>query len=161
MPNGRCESGSRPPGPSTAAHTKALCEHNQVAANHLLQLLHLSHFGTQRYKTTIHKAVRSVCVYPLPIESEKDALALDGVGKFLAREIMRAFGAVVTTCPETAAVIAETSGRDPLYKPEHGRGPWGVMLALRFLNGRGTKEDVTGCITTHNIQVPSPSLPCD
>jgi hypothetical protein len=157
----RCEVSSAP--------QKAVCEQNQIAVNHLLQLGHLSYFGTQRYKTTIIKAVRSVCVYPLPIESEKDALALDGVGKFLAREIMKSFGAVaereLPEAPPETAVLTVSSGRDPLYKPEHGRGPWGVMVALRFLNGRGTKDEVTQCISTNSIEVmtePSPSpLSCD
>jgi hypothetical protein len=130
---------------------KAACEHNQIAVNHLLKLLHLSSFGSQRYKATIHRAVRSLCLYPLPIESERDALSLDGVGKFLACEIMKAFQ--VSLSLVTSLETESFARGDALYKPEHGRGPWAVMSALSLLNGRAKKEEILSCLATNSIEV--------
>lgn len=142
--------------PTDSTQMRAVCDHNQVAVNHLLRLLHLSYFGSPRYKNTILKAVRSVCVYPLPIETEKDALSLNGVGKYLAKEIMKSFN--VSRSNETPSLTSQTeiSPAEPVYKPEQGRGPWAVMIALRLLNGSGTKESIINCIRSHNVEVSNP-----
>jgi hypothetical protein len=67
------------------------CAENQAAFNHL-SLIAARCLGGRReqYRFSVLKAMKSLKLYPLPIESIEEALALEGVGPALAKELMKA-----------------------------------------------------------------------
>lgn len=71
--------------------TVVACAENQAAYNHL-SLVAARCLGGRReqYRFSVLKAMKSLKLYPLPIESVEEALALEGVGPALAKELMKA-----------------------------------------------------------------------
>ena len=71
--------------------TVVACAENQAAFNHL-SLVAARCLGGRReqYRFSVLKAMKSLKLYPLPIESIEEALALEGVGPALAKELMKA-----------------------------------------------------------------------
>jgi hypothetical protein len=105
--------------------------------------------GQRQQALAVRKALKSVCLYPVRIECEADALSLEGVGPKLAREIIKAVNIPMslnrnTDVPQdnlqpdssTANYLART------YKPEKGKGPWLVCVALFTLGGYATKNEI-------------------
>ena len=66
------------------------CPDNQAAFDHL-SLVASRCLGGKReqYRFSLLKAMKSLKLYPLPIESIEEALSLDGVGPALAKEVMK------------------------------------------------------------------------
>ena len=66
------------------------CPENQAAFNHL-SLVASRCLGGKReqYRFSLLKAMKSLKLYPLPIESIEEALSLDGIGPALAKELMK------------------------------------------------------------------------
>ena len=64
---------------------------NQAVLNHLL-IVSARCAGEKRkaYRFSILKAIRSIQLYPLPIETLEEAQSLDGVGPAIAKELMKA-----------------------------------------------------------------------
>ena len=87
------------------------CEYNQRAYDYLLvKAIQLKQNDYNiNIKLGLMKAAKSVLKYPLPILSEEEALLLNGVGKTIAKEIMKAlsFG----SCP-TVAMNVDGGGDD-------------------------------------------------
>ena len=67
------------------------CPENQAAFNHL-SLVAARCLGGKRdqYRFSVLKVMKSLKLYPLPIESIEEALSLEGVGPALAKELMKA-----------------------------------------------------------------------
>jgi hypothetical protein len=100
--------------------TVVACAENQAAFNHL-SLVAARCLGGRReqYRFSVLKAMKSLKLYPLPIESIEEALALEGVGPALAKELMKAVDAskkksfkppqsnVIETTAETVASTGE------------------------------------------------------
>jgi hypothetical protein len=100
--------------------TVVACAENQAAFIHL-SLVAARCLGGRReqYRFSVLKAMKSLKLYPLPIESIEEALALEGVGPALAKELMKAVEAskkkslkppqsnVIETTAETVASTGE------------------------------------------------------
>ena len=139
----------------------ARCDSNQVAVNHLLNLYYK--YGPQQ-KKTILKAIDSLCIYPLPIQTEEEAQTLKGVGTFLAKEILKSFQQNSQSNKQTKEKSKEQakeqtnkqtkeSNPPPIYKPEFGGGSWAIMIALKILDGQGTKKEILECLEMNSIKV--------
>ena len=64
------------------------CEHNKKLADILKKEAHQwRKNGNQRMAMTFKRAIKSMSMYPLPIQSSGDALKLTGVGSFIAKRI--------------------------------------------------------------------------
>ena len=117
---------------------------NERIVGHLHQLEHQSsQRGNSKLKFTIRKAIRSIRLFPLPIQSIEDAKLLEGVGDFLASKIARFIGtesnaskpAEAAPClhsppagAEAAAAAATAPVRDA-YVPSFGKGPWYALVS--------------------------------
>ena len=73
---------------------KVRCSGNQAAFHHLSLVASKCLVGKrENYRFSVLKAMKSLRLYPLPIESLEEALALEGVGPTLAKEVMKAVNA--------------------------------------------------------------------
>lgn len=73
---------------------KVRCSENQAAFDHLSLVASKCLVGKrENYRFSVLKAMKSLRLYPLPIESLEEALALEGVGPTLAKEVMKAVNA--------------------------------------------------------------------
>ena len=66
------------------------CAENQGAFDHLSIIAARALEGKTNSRFAILKALRSLRVYPLPIDTMEEALSLEGVGPTLAKELMKA-----------------------------------------------------------------------
>ncbi|KAJ1426274.1 hypothetical protein B484DRAFT_397640 [Ochromonadaceae sp. CCMP2298] len=157
------------------SNTVCACADNQPALNHLLeraQRLKSAHGNnyTTNLKIALLGAAKSVRLFPLPIRDEKDALQLQGVGARLATEIVQALGlsaggghssssrdqrddglqggATATAAYGESSLLSRSSSVGREYRPEFGRIPWGILLALRSLNGAGNKVQVEAAVAS-------------
>ena len=110
------------------------------------------------------KAMKSLRLYPLAIESEEEALRLDGVGKMIAKDIMIAINpnyyndVHCNVIVDTTTNPAEPSGiipkRNKMYKPESGKGPWLVLKSLHHIGNVGSRQDIIIACREHlNINI--------
>ena len=151
---------------------QASCLSNTCIRDHLYKLLQNSTFnGQHNFKFALKKAIKSVCSFPLPIESEKDAMALEGVGPALAKEMMKARQkaaeqhnpASASTdvdnigdgyiCSQTKDTALTTSIDCSKYRPCHGRGPWAILCALHILGSTSDKTSIVDSLQRHAIKV--------
>jgi ERCC4-type nuclease len=134
------------------------CESNACIASHLAHLLKNSTFsGQHNFKFALKKAIKSVRSFPFPIETESEALNLEGVGPALAREIMKARSknaeksiaesAVQRLIPD--APPRNDQGESIKYHPCEGKGPWAVLWTLHHLQGAADKSTILQSIATH------------
>lgn len=143
----------------------ACCEYNQIAVNHLLNIYYKYE---NNQKKIILKAIKSICMFPLPIETEKDALSLNGVGEYLSKEILKSFenkrkernerihsntNSNNNNNSSSNSNNTSNESQQGIYKPEYGGGSWAIMIGLKSLNGKGTKKDILNCLEVHSIKV--------
>jgi len=107
--------------------------------------------------------MKSVSLYPLPIETEEEAMQLHGVGPSLAKEILKAKSlndAVSTNlCSSVTSPCEEKNDLHPndkcakrsfefYYIPEPGKGPWSILFCFFKLNySTVTKPDLMSTAT--------------
>jgi hypothetical protein len=137
---------------------KATCHSNEPAVQHLAKMLsRSSYIGNNQYKLTLQRALKSLCAYPLKIESEKEAQLLEGVGPSISKEIMKALNSSEINQKGPAQIESEVPTTSicssKVYKPEYGHGPWAIIIGLRLIRGEGTKSDIKEVLQKHNILV--------
>ena len=88
------------------------CPENQRIVNHLAKVAHRC-LVTKRegYRFSILKAIKSVKLFPLPIESLEECLMLDGVGPSIAAEMMKAVVVVDENTPKNKPTTKTTKKR--------------------------------------------------
>ena len=113
------------------------CKYNQKAYDYLLvKAIQLKQNDYNiNIKLGLMKAAKSVLKYPLPILSEEEALLLNGVGKTIAKEIMKAlrFG----SCPTVGMNVDGGGGDD-----DDGN----IASTMKYMNNRSCDDNQHSCI---------------
>ena len=86
------------------------CPENQRIVNHLAKVAHRC-LVTKRegYRFSILKAIKSVKLFPLPLESLEECLMLDGVGPSIAAEMMKAVVVADENTPSNRTTTTTTT----------------------------------------------------
>jgi len=88
--------------------------------------------------------MKSLLRCPVPVETEEEALQLNGVGLNIAREIMKSRSTTIfqeRTTTENLNSVKQISKRslNKIYSPEAGKGPCSLLVCLH--NSQGKKGD--------------------
>jgi hypothetical protein len=145
--------------------TKCANAANLGIIGHLKQLEHQqSQRGNSNLKFTIRKAMKSIKLFPLPINSIEDAKLLEGVGDFLASKIARYIEAHGGGCHNGAPTGSDnlateqgpsssssTSSSSETYVPAFGKGPWYALVSTWLSGGDSLEAAVPKATIVHKM----------
>ena len=125
------------------------CDANYIPYKHLEELAKSCSFpGRNQFKMSIYKAMKSLLRCPVPVETEEEALQLNGVGLNIAREITKSRSINLCrnifqerTTTENLNSVKQISKRslNKIYSLEAGKGPCSLLVCLH--NSQGKKGD--------------------
>lgn len=141
------------------------CPENADIYVHVSSLI--DHYkSVPKHHLAIVRALKSISCYPLPIVNRDEALQLDGVGPVLADAIMTAIARRSGTSSNTAMsqhiIIDEESNMSQVsvippkvknYRPEPGKGPWLLLVALSMLSGSAQKQGIKEYFQSISLKV--------